>query len=460
MIMFYRTSKEIMIIISVLLLSACSNEDDNQQCTAPDYNVDGTLTQYKSLHCYTPQDIHDAYQLNALYDMGLTGEGGQIVIIDSFGSPTAKEDLLMFHDTFFPEQLFPTFQALFPFGEPNNDDSWEIEVSLDIQWAHAIAPRANIDLIVLPDEENIYTEEAIAYIVEEYPAGTIVSMSFGDIESNYTALEIENLEEAFQAGVMKGITFFASTGDIGSSNGFSEKTVSYPASSPFVTAVGGTFLQYGWSRSPTSNKPYLNSGDRNPNYFNINPILTRLETVWNEPWVASSTGGGSSILFDIPKWQASVKETIYTNSGNGRGIPDLAWNAAVNGAGLIYTDGVWGIEGGTSASVPQVAAFFVLINQYLAEQGMGYIGHLNPLLYQINDNTAYNDILPLSQGTVLAGEQQNNQTFTYLDDGTVVYGDVPGYPTTVGWDMTTGFGSPRGKHFLNALVKVMSDDDN
>ncbi|WP_299011598.1 S53 family peptidase [uncultured Shewanella sp.] len=452
--------KNLNVAMSLLLLSACFDDNNDTACTAPTYNNDGSLLQLDYLNCYTPQDMHSAYELNTLYDMNLTGNDMTIVIHDAYGSPTAEEDFTVFHNAFFPNRDIPEFKQIYPSGMPSEDGDWEGEISLDIQWSHAIAPDANIHLISTLDNSFEYMLIGIEYIVDNYPPGTVVSMSWGANETDYSDEELAGFEAAFKTGTENGITFFASSGDEGSNDGADVLMTDYPASSPYVTAVGGTFLQYGWEWVPLSNNYLTDSDETNYDYFNFKKdLMFRLETPWNESWLSWASGGGSSTLFDIPEWQSSVADHIYAQSGSGRGIPDLAWNASAMGGVLVYDVGNWEVWTGTSAASPQIAGLFALINQYLAEQGMDYVAHLNPWLYQIDDDTAFNDILPVSQGTVLAGEQVNNQTFEYLDDGTLVYSDVPGYPTTEGWDMTTGFGSPRGKNFLDALVTVMSENN-
>lgn len=474
-----KNTKKLNTFIGLLLLSGCF-DDNESSCVAPDYNVDGSLTHYDIIHCYSPQDMQEAYGLNALYEMGLTGKGMTIVIHDAYGSTTAEDDFNVFHDAFFPNRERPEFKQIYPSGEPTDDGGWESEVSMDTQWAHAIAPDATIHLISTLDDTYEEMLAGLKYIVENYPAGTVVSMSWGSVEEYYTEYYTDSdptetyldaYEAVFQQGVEKGITFFSSSGDQGSNNYEDYVNVSYPSSSPYVTAVGGTLLQYGFEWFPLSNRfstdnVYSALGTSDPDdyildYFNyITKPLFRLETVWNDAWINWASGGGSSIEFDIPDWQESVADRIYAQSGTGRGVPDLAWSASGLGRIIKYTDGTWTANEGTSVASPQVAALIALVNQYLEQQDMDYVGHLNQWLYQIDDDNAFNDILPVSQGTVLAGEQVNNRTFEYTDDGALVYSDVLGYPVIEGWDMTTGFGSPRGKYFLEALVEVMSEDSN
>lgn len=439
----HHRKNQFIITVGLLTLSACFDDNSQSICTAPTYNSDGTLEQTNIIRCYTPQEMQAAYQLTSLYDMGITGTGMKMVIIDAYANQTTEDDLTVFHEAFFPNKTLPELQSI-TVGDPEYNSSWESGVAVDTQWAHSIAPDAAIDLVMAQIDTSLDSiTDVIIYVVDNYPAGTVVSMNVGAIESAYTTDQITAIETVLQQGVENGITFFASTGDYGSSNYEDEPTVYYPASSAYVTAIGGTLLQYGWSWDPTSNTPYLDSGDFNLDYFNYNnDPMQRLETVWNEAWAEIATGGGISTLFAIPKWQKSneaVADSIYAQSGTGRGIPDLAWSSSLNGGVLSYYDGTWAIH--ADAATPQIAAFFVLVNQYLAEQGMDYIGHLNLWLYQLDADIAFNDILPIKQGTVLAGEQVNNQLFEYLDDGSVAYSNVPGYPTTAGWDMTTGFGS-------------------
>jgi subtilase family serine protease len=146
------------------------------------------------------------------------------------------------------------------------------------------------------------------------------------------------------------------------------------------------------------------------------------------------------------------------NQVNARGVPDLAWNAAVNGGVLVYTsffpnrDRVgWHVYGGTSAASPQVAGLVALANQQQADAGDPPLGFLNPLIYGVG-GAPYRDVTPQTYGTAVSGQLTNNQLFSYNGDGNAVTpGPVAGHPVTAGWDETTGFGSPDGAAWVAAI---------
>ncbi|WP_299003767.1 S53 family peptidase [uncultured Shewanella sp.] len=456
-----------LVLILCLLLLGC-NEENSSACLAPDYNRDGSLTIESHIQCYTPQNIHDAYRLNPIYQLGITGQKQHIILIDAYASPSVKEDLIVFHHAYFPERALPEINVKFPFGTPDYDDedapSWAIQSSVDSQWSHAIAPDANITMIVALSDDSSDLLDAIHYAIDHASSGSVVSLTFSNAETHYSDDDIDAFEAAFKQGTDKGLNFFAPAGTWGSDNRTDAITAVYPASSPYVISVGGTFLQYAWSWDPLSNIPYLDSGDKNPDYFHINSNpMQRLESVWNAAWLTAATGGGISQIFDVPDWQQNVSHIIDSNALNnaqisGRGYPDLAWHAGFNGGLFTYYDGNWFVNAGTSMGSPQVTAFFALCHQYLSQQGFDNIGLYTPWLYQIEDSHAYNDIIPINQGSVLAGMLINNQRFTLLDSGEVAFGDIEGYPTSVGWDLTTGFGSPNGIDFLMALEKIIASN--
>jgi subtilase family serine protease len=447
------------------------------------------------IHCYTPQDITAAYGVDAVHAQGDEGQGQTIVLVDSYGSPTAAHDLQVFHDTFYPNRPDPDFDQVHPQGysprqECNGNGTqhagpcaaagWAEEASLDVQWAYAIAPRAHIVLLGVPPAETLGVQgmpnlfNAISDAVDRYPSGTVFSMSFGFPEQDFSGssarAQIARFDAVFKKGLAKHDTFFASSGDDGTtgtakqqheSRSFSEPTVGYPASSPYVTAVGGTQLQYRWTWNPQSDVPFTADGDANPAYFASTPG-GNTNVVWNESWLPAATGGGSSTLYPRPSWQADVPVTTIDGApANARGVPDVSWNAAVNGGVLVYFSffpknippGFYPI-GGTSAASPQVTALVALANERRSDAGEGPIGYLNPVLYG-NHGAGVTDVAPVHEGApgVISGDLVNNRLFDYNGDGEpVTPGPVPGWPTLAGWDETTGFGTPDAPAFVTALT--------
>src|SRR5262249_22323089 len=155
-------------------------------------------------HCYTPSQIRDAYGVNGIANptsgdgSGQTlGQGQTIVLVDSYGSPTAASDLQFFHDTFYPNLPAPSFEQIFPNGQPNFSNpgsngvsgpsaaaGWSGEATLDIEWSYAIAPLAHIVLLAAPPAETLGVQgfpnlfKAISDEIDATPPGTVFSMSF------------------------------------------------------------------------------------------------------------------------------------------------------------------------------------------------------------------------------------------------------------------------------------------
>jgi len=416
-------------------------------------------------HCYTPTQIYAAYDLNSLYSEGITGKGETIVIVDSYGSPTALSDLQTFSAEFgLPVPNTPggpSFTIYYPSGTPTysksahgTQEGWAEETSLDLQWAHTIAPRANIVLVAANPEEtqgvqgfpSIFKGEQWA--IQNYP-GSVISESFSVTEQSFpgnsATSQIAKFDQTYQLAMTNHVTVLAATGDSGTANTIGGQgaskgksvpypTVTWPPSDPLVTAVGGTWLQYGWTWNPSS--PTDMSYTTTPG--------SRIEAVWNEPFIQAAGGGGLSVLFPTPSFQSGISSSILNGA---RGVPDLSWNAAVDGGVLVYlgflgsSSGFY-IIGGTSAATPQIAGLIALTNQVADNGHKQHVGLLNPLLYTL-PSSAFNDIVPQTFNTVTIGDNS-------------LYGSgIPGYPALKGYDLATGFGSPDGLNFVNDLASAL-----
>ncbi|MBS1672364.1 MAG: S53 family peptidase [Actinobacteria bacterium] len=465
--------------------TSSADADGTAACTrpAPSNSVSTTI------HCYTPDQLRRHYGLGPLATSD-DGAGQTIVLVDAYGSPTAATDLNFFATTFGGPT--PDFESVSPLGAPdyknptgkgvgqsgpNAAAGWAGEANLDVQWAYAMAPKAHIVLLGTPPAETQGVQglpnlmKAIDWAIDTYPSGTVFSMSFGTDEQtfgspNAAKAQFTKFDKTFQRGLAKGDTFFASSGDDGSTGYTNVKRsttvgttpeVSYPNVSPYVTSVGGTQVQYGWTWNPTEDVPYLADGTRNPAYWSWNSN-GESEAVWNEGGFQIGTGGGLSTIYSRPAFQNGVSGIV----GNARGVPDIAWNAAVNGGVLTYhsffpsTEGApgWSVYGGTSAASPQAAAATAIANQARKAAGKTPIGDLNAAIYSDSFDRAgaFNDIVPQTYGTTPSGKLDGNRMWAVTDDGSLTPNAVTGFSTASGYDLTTGWGSPKVPGYVAALV--------
>jgi subtilase family serine protease len=290
---------------------------------------------------------------------------------------------------------------------------------------------------------------------------------------------LQAYEATYQQALAAGCTPLAAAGDSGTANTvghdkqsgagaaastvYPYPTVNWPASSPSVTAVGGTWLQYHWRWDPQTNfAAFLAAGAVDPNLaFDENPVAlaylnwdktgVQTEAVWREDWTyffnggaGAAGGGGLSAFFPVPPWQEGLPPSLTQGA---RALPDVSWNAALNGAVLVYysTGGGWFGCYGTSCGTPQIAGLVALANQIRASLGKGPLGHLAPKLYQLPASD-FNDIVPQTFG---AGAN----AVTLQDNSAYGYG-VPGWPCTSGYDLTTGLGSPKAHSFVYDLATM------
>lgn len=428
------------------------------------FSCEEPLTPADSFHCYTPSDIYAAYDLNPLYSEGLKGAGETIVIVDSYGSPTALQDLQTFSTVFglpVPDTPGgPSLTIVHPNGAPTFSNNmhgvqlgWAEETSLDLQWSHAIAPMANIVLIEANPAETQGVQgfpsmfKGEQYAIQNYP-GAVISQSFAATEQSFHSAadaQVAKFDQVYQQAVVNHVTVIGSAGDSGTANGVGGQgtssvkilpfpTVNWPSSDPLVTSAGGTWLQYGWTWNPSS--PTDLSFIATPG--------SRTEAVWNEPFLPAATGGGLSVLYSTPSFQSGISQSILNGA---RGLPDVSWNSAVDGGVLVYlgflgsSSGFY-IFGGTSAASPQLAGLIALTNQLADKDGKQHVGYLNPLLYQL-PSSAFNDIVPQTFGSVT------------ISDNSLYGSGIPGYSAGPGYDLASGWGSPNAFNFATDLVALL-----
>jgi len=426
------------------------------------------------IRCFTPQSMTAGYNFGPLYTSGLTGKGKTIAIIDSFGSPTIADDLHVFDTGFGLQPMcgetgvtctpdMPTFSILEVQGSPppvpqppnngtgqNNHFGWAVEVSLDVEWAHATAPGANIILVTTPTAETLGVKgfpqmmNAVQYVVDHHLADVIsMSLSAGEGTFSGTAA-LQNLRKALIAAQANGVTVLAATGDSGSANSLKQPvknpalipypSVGWPASDPLVTAVGGTYH----CTDPTNTTSPVTDSTDPPIQCQSNPGQPEVG------WIAG--GGGYSILFSRPDYQNNLPAgSSYVGSSVGapgpnsnmRGVPDVAYQASGRTAPLVYLGAFgWFTVGGTSCSTPQWAGLVAIADQISGTD----LGFINPGLYKIgSDPTRYAaDFFDVTHG--------NNGLYAPT---------IPGYSASQGWDAVTGLGTPNAANLAFDLVAAV-----
>ncbi|HEY2372912.1 MAG TPA: S53 family peptidase [Gaiellaceae bacterium] len=432
--------------------------------------------------CFAPQAIQSAYNVGPLYDRGLNGSGQTIAIVDAYGSDTIAHDLHVFDTAFGLAPMcgeegvpcapgMPTFTRLSLQGTPatkappsqskgtgqEDKSSWALEVSLDVETAHAIAPGANILLVTTPTAETLGVQgfpqmmAGVDYVVTHHLAN-VVSMSLAATEQSFNGPgALEHLRYAFKDAAASGVSVLAGSGDFGSlgvlkqpvSQGGSTlpfPAVWWPASDPLVTGIGGTYL----CTDPiaTVSEPRTVDSIDPPSRCRSNP--GQAEVGWID------AGGGFSAVFPRPSYQDTLPAGSTPIPTSSRGVPDVSLEASATTGALIYItlppDGAGGLIcgttpcstgwydiGGTSLATPQWAGLVAIADQ-LAGHGLGL---LNPALYQLASNPATyaNDFYDVVVGNNGAGAPA-----------------VPGYPASPGWDPVTGLGTPNAANLVPDLV--------
>ena len=356
--------------------------------------------------CYTAAEIRTAYNVPA----SATGAGQTIVIVDAYGSPTIQQDLATFDAIMgLPD---PTLNIIYPGGKPtynplqsHGEADWAFETSLDVEWAHAIAPEATIDLVIAANNAGHVLNNAQQYAVDNH-LGNVMSLSFGISEAAIRGNngQMQQAHKVYQAAQAAGISVLASAGDAGGNNGYSIVNAGFPASDPLVTSVGGT------------------------NLFLADNGSYQSETVWNDSDPSLCPFGCSAGVFGATGGAPSILS-------GGAQTADVGYNASVYTAVMTYisfpgvSPGLY-FTGGTSEGAPQWAGIVADAAQ-AAGHGLGF---LNPALYGIAASPAsyaadFHDVTVGQNG---------------------FYG--PGESAGIGYDYPTGLGSPNVANLIADLA--------
>ncbi|MFD8818130.1 protease pro-enzyme activation domain-containing protein [Streptomyces sp. NPDC059627] len=319
---------------------------------------------------YTPAQLKGGYNVSSTY----TGSGQKIALLEFDGFQ--QSNITKYDTNYSLGSPTPTVSKVD--GGSGSLGDGQVEVELDIEVLHAIAPKANVTVFEGPNSDAGEVDTYQAIVDSGIPT---TSISWGAAESARTTSNINAVDAVFKTGAAEGLGFYAASGDDGSDDaGDGGTSVDYPASDPYVTGVGGTKL------TVTSANAFSK------------------EVAW------SGGGGGKSSVFKIPSWQTAVQKSA---GGGYRQVPDVSAHANPSPGVSIYSQGSWSSVGGTSAAAPEWAAFAALYNQQAAAKGKANLGFANPALYAAS-GTGFHDITSGSNGA---------------------------YSAATGWDFTTGWGS-------------------
>jgi len=396
--------------------------------------------------CFSPDQLRTAYHLPPLYARGVTGKGTTIMIVDSFGSPTIRADLATF-DRQFGYPAPPKFTIIAPAGQipkfnPKSADmtGWAGETTLDVEYAHALAPGANILLVETPVSETegvtgfpqiVRAEE---YALAHYRVG-VISQSFSATEETFkNYAQLAPLRTAYQDAASRHVTVLAASGDAGATDYQSNQTdfytrrvTSWPDTDPLVTAVGGTQLRP--SGAGYTSVAWNDTYDHG---------WTRYASDSTDP-IPAASGGGTSEFFARPAYQNGVRAV----TGAHRGVPDIAMSAACDGSVDIYSSYQpgqvgWSLTCGTSEATPEFAAVVALADQVAGHP----LGLVNPALYRLAARHAPG-IVDVTSG---------NNTVSFYQGTAAKPLMVKGYPARKGYDLVTGVGTVNAQQLVHELA--------
>ena len=343
---------------------------------------------------YLPRQVAQFYN----FPLTLDGAGETVGILELGGGYAVSDIQQYFQNQGLPVPNVTAVSVDGGANQPTNPSGADSEVMLDIEVVGSIAPAAKIAVYFTTNTDQGFLDALTTAVHDTTNNPSVISISWGGPESSWTQQAMVAFDNACQSAAALGVTITVASGDNGSTDGVSDGAnhVDFPASSPHVLACGGTEI----STSGTA--------------------LTG-EVVWDDlAQGGGASGGGVSTVFPLPAWQQNANVSGATNGGTGRGVPDVAGDAAPSTGYQIQVDGQSEVVGGTSAVAPLWAGLIALMNQKLGKP----LGFLNPQIYPLLGSSAFHEITQGNNGAYSAGP---------------------------GWNACTGLGSPDGSALLTDL---------
>jgi uncharacterized membrane protein len=380
---------------------------------------------YGSGHYLAPADYATIYNISPLYSASINGTGQTIAVLAR--SNIYLSDVQSFRSKFGLTSNNP--QIVITSTDPGVLQGDSVETTLDTEWSGAVAPNATIKVIVAASTNTADGIDLSALYAVNHNVAPILTLSYGSCEAAMGSSELSFYNSLWQQAAAQGMSVMVSSGDSGaagcyggSSSSGSGKGINGLCSSPYATCVGGT--QFAEGSNPGQ---YWLPGN-NAVYGSATGYIP--ETVWNESGSNGGSGlwaggGGASIAFSKPSWQAGPG----VPADGHRDVPDVSLTASGHDGYLIVYGGGLYAEGGTSASAPSFAGLMALVDQKTnARQGLA-----NAVLY------------PLAASQATGGAAIFHDTKT----GNNSVPGVTGFSATTGYDLASGLGSVDAAQMVN-----------
>ncbi len=390
-------------------------------------------------------EIALAYQLNKLYESGEFGAGQTVALFEE--EPFNEADIAAY------QRCYGTSASVSAVNVGAGPGSYQPgeggEAELDIEQVIGLAPKANVIVYQGPPPSSAV---AVISAIVSADAAKVISSSWGECEERTEAAAIPAENTLLQEAAAQGQSFYISSGDSGAEqcSQVAEKgkeperqlSVLNPAGQPFATGVGGTTLIYPG------------------NYEN-----KRAESVWNDgskefhgaPYGGS--GGGISVEFGMPGYQSGAAASLgvvksglssgapcHLASGDCREVPDVSADADLKTGYMTYTNGQWGVTGGTSAAAPLWAALTALANSSPSCRGVP-VGFANPSLYALAGSSYSSDFHDVTKASFVS-EQASNDIYWGSQY------ETKKFPVETGYDMATGLGTPDGENLVPGPMRT------